>query len=587
MAERADDFMLDYNTRVKRRGVARWAALKTERSSYDSHYQILAKNVLPRSSRFVTTDRNQRGGQQHNSIIDSTATRALRTLGAGMMSGMTSPARPWFTLRTPDPELNKNVSVREWLQTVTDLMLRIFSKSNTYNALHSIYRELGLYGTAANFVSSDFDSVIHNYTATVGEYALATDNRMIVDTIYRELEITIDQAVGWFGENALTPQRQVAYASGKGDQTMDILHIVEPRRDRDPSKRDNRNMPFRSLYIETAGAENAILQEGGFRQFPAMCPRWDVTSNDTYGSSPGMEALGDILQLQQEQFDKAKAIAYKANPPLQVPTSMRERDADLLPGGISYYDGSGPGSGIRTAFEVNLEIDHLMQDIADVRQRINAAFYADIFLMLANSTDSNMTATEVAERHEEKLLMLGPVLERLHKELLQPLIDATFARIMETGIAPPPPEELHGMDIQIEFVSILAQAQRAIGVNATDRFVANLGSIAAIKPNILDRFNEDGWVEHYSDVLGVDASLVVPMEKALFIREQRAKAQAAQEQLAAANAAADTAQKGAAAAVDAQQAGIALPTGAGYGIGMPTPAQGSSLPQPLAPGAGY
>lgn len=582
----ADDAMLDYNTRAKRRAIARFAALKNERSSYDSHYQTLARNVLPRTGRFNVTDRNQKGGQQQNNIIDSTATRALRTLAAGMMSGMTSPARPWFTLRTPDEELNKNHSVREWLQTVTNTMLRIFNKSNTYNALHSIYRELGLFGTAANFVSPDFDNVIHNYTATVGEYVLATDNRFTVDTIYREIQITVDQAVGWFGKDVLSQQRQNAYDSGKGDQTMNILHAVQPRLSRDPTKRDSKNMPFQSLYIEQGGPEDAILQDSGFRRFPAMCPRWDITSNDTYGSSPGMDALGDILQLQQEQFDKAKAIAFKANPPLQIPTSMRERDADLLPGGASYYDAAGPGMGIRTAFDVNLDINELREDIQDVRQRINAAFYADVFLMLANSTDTNMTATEVAERHEEKLLMLGPVLERLHNELLQPLIDATFARIMETGIVPPPPEELQGMDVQVEFVSMLAMAQRAIAVNSTDRFVANLGSIAAIKPNILDRFDEDGWVEHYSEVLGVDASLIVPMEKALLIRESRAKQQQAQAQLAASNAAADTAKKGAEAAQAAQAAGISLPTGAGYGIGMPTPAQGASLPTQLQPGAG-
>lgn len=562
----------------------RWATLKTERSSYDSHWQLLAQNLLPRSSRFMATDRNQQGGMKHNNIIDSTGTRALRTLAAGMMAGMTSPARPWFTLRTPDDELNKSHNVRLWMRQVTDLMLRIFRKSNTYNALHSIYRELGCFGTAANFISPDFGNVIHNYTATVGEYALALDNKMMVDTIYRELQITLNQAAGW-GFN-LTPEQQTLVDTARGDRTITILHAVEPRRDRDPTKRDSKNMPFRSLYVEVGGDDVTILQEGGFRTFPAMCPRWDATSNDTYGSSPGMDALGDVLQLQQEQYRKAEAIDYKARPPLQAPTSMKQNDADFLPGGVSFYDAAGPGTGIRTAFEVNLDLNHLMADIQDVRQRVNSSFYADIFLLLTNATDVRMTATEVAERHEEKLLMLGPVLERLHNELLQPLIDATFARIIETGIAPPPPEELQGQDLQVEFVSMLAQAQRAINVNSVDRFVANLGSIAAIKPNILDRFDEDAWVEHYSDVLGVDASLVVSGEQAAFIRQQRAQQMQAQAQNEQANVAADTAKKGVEAVATARAAGIDLPTGAGYGIGMPTPAQGATLPQALSPGGG-
>jgi hypothetical protein len=575
---------------LKSRSLKRWGKLKLERGTYDSHYQLLSRYVLPRSSRFMSTDRNQKGGTQHNNIIDSTATRALRTLAAGMMSGMTSPARPWFVVKTPDDDLNENYNVKTWLSKVTDLMLRIFAKSNTYNAFYSIYQELGLFGTAANFISPDFDNIIHNYTGTVGEYALALNNRSEVDTIYREFDISVNQAVQWFGRDALSARWVNAYDQGNGDQSFTVLHAVEPRLTRDASARDARNMPWRSLYVEKGGDESSILQESGFRRFPALCPRWDTTSNDTYGNSPGMEALGDVMQLQQEQYRKAEAIDYQARPPLQVPTALKDSDADFLPGGVSYYDGLQPNAGIRTAFEVNLNLQELLMDIQDVRQRINSAFYADIFLMLQQMNDPKMTATEVAERHEEKLLMLGPVLERLHNEMLTPLIEATFERIVETGVVPSPPQEVQGQQLQIEFVSILAQAQRAIGVNAVDRYVANLGSIAAIKPNILDRFDEDAWVDYYSDTLGIDPSLIVPGEKAAFIRQQRAEQQQQAERLAAAQSAASTAKDGAAAAATAQQAGIPADALAqGYGIGNasdPRAGPGPGLPTALQPGAG-
>lgn len=136
-----------------------------------------------------------------------------------------------------------------------------------------------------------------------------------------------------------------------------------------------------------------------------------------------------------------------------------------------------------------------------------------------------MTATEVAERHEEKLLMLGPVLERLHNELLNPLIDITFNEMLANGALPPPPEELKGVDLSVEFVSMLAQAQRAIGTNSVDRFVANIGQVAQIKPDVLDKFNSDEWVTAYSDMLGVDPSLIVASNEVALIRENRAKAQ--------------------------------------------------------------
>jgi hypothetical protein len=237
-----------------------------------------------------------------------------------------------------------------------------------------------------------------------------------------------------------------------------------------------------------------------------------------------MEALGDIKQLQQEQLRKGQAIDFMTRPPLQMPTSLKNRDIDSLPGGVAFVD-AATGGGIRTQFEVRLDLNHLLGDIQDVRERVRSSFYADLFMMLANQSDSRMTATEVAERHEEKLLMLGPVLERLHNEMLDPIIDITFARCLKAGIIPPPPPELQNQDLKIEYMSMLAQAQRAVGTNGVDRFVGNLGQIAQFKPDILDKFDADYWTESYSDMLGIDPQLIVPSNQVALIRENRAKAQ--------------------------------------------------------------
>jgi hypothetical protein len=326
-----------------------------------------------------------------------------------------------------------------------------------------------------------------------------------------------------------------------------VIHCIEPRTDRDPTKTDNLNMAWKSVYFEIGADEGKVLRESGFKRFPAVVPRWAVAGGDIYGNSPGMEALGDIKQLQHEQLRKAQVIDYKTKPPLQVPSSMKNRDVETLPGGINYVDIAAPNSGIRTAFEVNLDLSHLLADIQDVRQRINSSFYADLFLMLANQADTRMTATEVAERHEEKLLMLGPVLERLQDELLDPLIEITFDRIMEAGIMPPPPQELQGHNINVELVSMLAQAQRAIATNSIDRFVGNLGAVAQVKPEVLDRFDADRWAEIYSDSLGIDPSIIVPQDKVDAIRQQRAQVQQQMQQAAMLNQTAETAQKLAAA----------------------------------------
>jgi hypothetical protein len=350
-----------------------------------------------------------------------------------------------------------------------------------------------------------------------------------VCTLYREFQKTVGEVVKEFGIKNVCTATKNMYDRGSLDQWITLVHAIEPRADRDLSRKDNKNMAWGSYYFELNGKPDTFLRESGFKEFPAVVPRWATSGGDIYGNSPGMEALGDVKQLQHEQLRKAQGIDFKTKPPLQVPASMKNRDVENLPGGLSYYDPTSPSAGIKTLFEVNLDLSHLLADIQDVRERIKGSFYADLFLMLANSTNSSMTATEVAERHEEKLLMLGPVLERLHNELLDPMIEMTFSRMIESGIVPPPPEELQGMDLNVEFVSMLAQAQRAIGTNSVDRYVANLGVVAQIKPEVLDKLDADKWADIYGDMLGVDPELIIADDKVAIIRQQRA-AQAEQQQ---------------------------------------------------------
>ena len=518
------------NAPTRDRLFTRWGQLKSERASWYAHWQELTSYILPRNGRYFVQDRN-RGYRRHNNIYDNTGTRALRTLGAGMMSGATSPARQWFRLATPDPDLNSFTPVKLWLDDVTKRMQRVFQKSNTYRSLHQMYEELGCFGTASSIMLPDFQDVIHHYPLTCGEYCISTDAKGRVCTLYREFDMTVSQMVKEFGLENCSVSVQNMYRTGSLDQWVPVIHAIEPRADRDIGKRDSKNMPFGSWYFEVGGEDGQFLRESGFMQFPALCPRWSVVGGDIYGNSPGMESLGDIKQLQHEQLRKAQAIDYQTKPPLQVPTSMKNRDVDSLPGGITYVDPAG--NGIRSAFDVNLRLDYLLQDIQDCRGRVSGAFYADLFLMLATAPNTRMTATEVAERHEEKLLMLGPVLERLHNELLDPLIDITFNRMIQSGVLPPAPEELQGMDLNVEFVSMLAQAQRAIGTNAVDRFVGNLGAIAQMKPDILDKFDADQWADIYADMLGVDPSLIVADKEVALVRQTRNQAMATKEQAAA------------------------------------------------------
>lgn len=527
--------MQDVRSGVPRRDKlqTRWGQLKSERASWWAHWQDISTYLLPRNGRFFVQDRNK-GWRRHNAIYDSTATRALRVQSAGMMAGATSPARPWVKLATVDPELGKKHSVALWLEEVTRRILSVFARSNTYRVLHQMYEELGAFGTACAIVLPDENDDIHLYPVTVGEFALAQDFKGNVCTLYREFDKTVGELVKEFGYEQCAVSTRNLYDQGSLDSWVTIIHAIEPREDRDPSKSDSKNMPWRSVYFEVGSDPGHYLRESGFEQFPVLAPRWSVAGGDVYGGSPGQEALGDIKGLQHKHLRLAQVIDYQTKPPLQVPSTMKNRDVETLPGGVTFVDGQGASTGIRPAWEVTLNPSHLLMNIQDDRQRINSTFFADMFLMLANDAgQGRMTATEVAERHEEKMLQLGPVLERLHDELLEPLIDLTFYYLLKAGKLPPAPEELSGAEIKPEFISVLSQAQRMIGVNSIDRFVVGLGSVAQFKPEALDKFDVDAWVDETAGMLGVPPNLIVPNEVVQDLRDARNKAAAAQQQVAA------------------------------------------------------
>jgi hypothetical protein len=520
--------------------VMRWGMLSSERESWISQWREVSTYLLPGNGRYFLEDRD-RGKKRWNKIYDSTGTKALRTLGAGLMSGATSPARPWFRLTTPDDTLNTYQPVKVWLDQVSQTMHKIFQSSNTYGSLQQIYEELGAFGTGAAIILPDFNNVIHHYPLTTGEYCIATDAQGHVVTLYRRFQMQVSQLVKEFGLASCSTSVQTMYERGTLDTWVTVQHSIEPRSDRDPAKKDAKNMAWGSWYFEVGGSGDQFLRESGFKRFPGVAPRWSVTGGDIYGTGPGVETLGDVKGLQHKQLRKAQGIDYQTDPPLAVPVTLKNQEMDRLPGGVTYVDQGSMSLGVKPLFEVTLELQYLIQDIAADQQRIREGFFADLFLMLSNSTDPRMTATEVAARQEEKMLMLGPVFERLSNELFKPLIEMTFDYMVEANAVPPAPQEMQGTPLQVQFVSVLAQAQQAIGTNSVDRFVGALTSVAQTKPEVLDKFDSDAWADSYSDMLGIDPRLVLANDKVQAIRDARAKAQAAQQQLAAQQQASQTA----------------------------------------------
>jgi hypothetical protein len=318
--------------------------------------------------------------------------------------------------------------------------------------------------------------------------------------------------------------------SNNFEAVVPVRHFIIPNDDYDDGAFEAKYKRYRSCYYET-GTSDKYLSESGFDEFPIMCPRWDVLGEDTFGTSPGMDALGDTKSLQVLERRKAQAVEKTVNPPMTGPSSLRNQKSTILAGDITYVDTREGQQGFRAAHEVNFPVKDVMLDVQEHQGRIQRAFYEDLFLMLTLSDRREITAREVDERHEEKLLMLGPVLERLNDELLDPTIDRVFAVMNRKGLIPSPPSQLEpGSPLKVEYISIMAQAQKMVASSTMERFATFTNAVAEVNPAIFDKVDMDQMLDEYSDMLGVPPRIIRSDETVAGIRDQRQKQQQAQAQ---------------------------------------------------------
>lgn len=506
--------------------------LTNDRSSFESHWRELSEFINPRGSRFLVTDVN-RDDRRNSKIVDPNATMANRTLSSGMMSGITSPARPWFKLATPDPDMMDYGPVKLWLEVVQRRMNEVYNKSNLYQSLPLLYSSLGTYSTGAMAVLEDDQDVIRTMMFPIGSYYLANSPRGSVDTSYRKFTMTVRQLVMEFGLNNVSSTVKSMWESGTYETWIEVVHAVYPNIDRDTAKLDSKNKPIKSVYFEVGGDNDKLLRESGFDEFPIMAPRWEVNGEDVYGSScPGMIALGQVKALQLEQKRKSQLIDKATNPPMVGPSSLKTQRVSLIPGAINYIDTMQGQDGLRPAYLVNPNTADLLADIQDTRQVINSAYFVDLFMMLQNINTRSMPVEAVIELKEEKLLMLGPVLERLNDECLNPLIDRTFSIMARKGMLPPPPDILEGMPLRIEYISVMAQAQKSIGLSSLASTVGFIGQLASLgKTEALDKLDADQAVDAFAEMSGVSPTVIVPQEQVEQIRQERAQQQQQQKAL--------------------------------------------------------
>lgn len=533
----------------------RLVALRNWRQSWwTQNWADLAQFILPRRSTWFTqstggnpTPNNMTRGRQINSAIsDPTATLAVRVCAAGLMSGLASPSRPWFKIVPSYKRLQIDAAAREWLDDIEDKMYTVVAGSNFYNAFAQECEDLVVFGTAPSIVYEDEEDLIRLYVPTNGEYFLASSASLRVNGLYRLFVMTVAQMVDFFGVENCPPDIQEMWNEHGNSLEVErqVAHAIEPNFEigKDGVGKIPGNFTWKEVYWVYGSAAPYPLSKRGFVDQPFTASRWAVQSNDAYGRSPGMDVLPDVMQLQVMTRRMAEAIEKQVRPPLVGSMELKNKPSSTLPGHVTYVSDIKEG-GMRPIYLVQPDIAAMTQNIQAIEQRIQVGLFNDLFLMLEQKVNEEMTAYEVAQKIQEKLQVLGPVIEGLITESLKPKLKRIYKILQRRGMIDPPPQSLQGVPLDIEFISMLALAQKGAATGGIERLIQLVGTLEPVFPTAKDNINFDATIREYNELLGNPQKILNGPEEVNMIRQQMAQKQQQQEQMQQIGAAADAANK--------------------------------------------
>ena len=498
--------------------LSRFDRLKSQRQNWESHWQEVADYMQPRKAD-VTKSRSK-GDKRTELIFDSSPLQSVELLSASLHGMLTNPSTPWFSLKFKNEDMEGEDEAKLWLESATEVMYSAFNQSNFQQEIFELYHDLITFGTAAMFIEEDDEDNLKFSTRHINEIYISENEKGRIDTVFRKFRISARAAIRKFGNVS----NNIAVIAKKDPyEEVEILHAVYPRDDYNPKKQDTENMQFESIYLDADSGEE--LSVSGFREFPFVVPRYLKASHEIYGRSPAMTALPDVKMLNEMSKTIIKSAQKQVDPPLLVPDDGFLLPVRTVPGGLNFYR-----AGTRDRIEpLNIGANNTLGLNMEEQRRnsIRNAFYVNQLMM---QSGPQMTATEVIQRNEEKMRLLGPVLGRLQSELLKPLIDRCFALILRKNLFRPAPEFLAGQDIEIEYVSPLAKAQKSTELSSIMRAIEILGSLSNVAP-VFDHINMDKLVRHLADIVGVPQKILKPQSELNAERQQAAQQQEQMQQM--------------------------------------------------------
>lgn len=489
--------------------------LRGERSTWESHWQEIADYILPRKN--TITSKKSPGQKRSVNVLTSIGIQSNELLAGALHGLLTNPNGEWFELTTGDIDLDRKDNVRMWLQKTVKDLHNVLNNSNFQTEVHELYTDLCSFGISPMYIEEDAKDVARFSTRFIAEIMVDENHMGYVDQVFRQWDWDAQKIIAEFGMNSVGAKVLESFKKGDGKKFC-IIHAVYPRSIVDLQSKSE----FKYISQYVLPDENIEMREAGFRDFPYVVPRWSKAAGEVYGRSPGMNALPEVKMLNKMMETTIIGAQKVVDPPLQLPDDGFILPIITEPGGLNYYR-SGSNDVIKPVFN-DSRIDFGIQVLQEHEKRVREAYYID---QLQLNTGPQMTATEVMQRTEEKMRLLGPMLGRMQAEFLRPLIDRVFNIMMRTGKIDPQtiPVELANKKIDVKYSSVIAKSQRLAEGQNLMRAMDALTPLANIDRAALDNVNVDKGFRVIAEIFGIPQEVINTEKQVQAIRESRAQAQ--------------------------------------------------------------
>ncbi len=501
----------------------RHQALATLRMPWESLWREIADYVMPRRSPGMNGGTLAPSSEKESRLFDTTAVQANMILANGCLAWMSPQESAWFGY---EPSAGRDSdAARRWLAEATERTRQEMALSNFYTAIHEFYLDRSAFGTSALYVEPGARHPLNVQCWPVGTFVIDEDAEGNVDTVIREFELTVRQAMQKFGGKCSPRVQELAEQGGaRLHEKVKFLHFICPRtRGEMAAGADVQSrMPVASVYLDRDSKH--VCRVSGYEEMPVMVSRyleWGSGLGSLYGWSPAFAALPEARQVNflQKMMD---ALAEKmAFPPVMAPDEL-EGEIDSSAGGVTYFDRTLAASqAMPREWQTTGHYDVGLERVRERQGAINRAFHTELFQMFSQ-LDKQMTAREVAERASEKLIQFSPTFSRMTVELFNPLMERLFGILLRAGRFGEVPAELveanaNGLGFvpvpEIHYTSRIALSLRATHSVAMQRTVELVSSVAAFSPEVVKHFDWSGAIREDALNNGMPAKFVRPVEE--------------------------------------------------------------------------